>query len=501
MKTSPGQQDAIRAYQMFVDGKWIDAIAGERFETTDPYKGTAWASLPRARAADAAQAVEAAERAMQGPWGAMNASARGRLLHRLADLIERDAERLARIEVRDNGKLFAEMFSQVSYLPQYFRYFGGLADKIEGSVLPIDKADTFNFTRHEPLGVCVAITAWNSPLLLAVNKLAPGLAAGNTFVVKPSEYTSVSILELAALADEAGIPPGVVNVVTGFGSEVGPPLVEDARVAKVAFTGSEGGGRRIYRSAARDFKHVTLELGGKSANIVFADANLDNAVKGAISGIFAATGQTCVAGSRLLVQDSIYDAFVAKLVAVAQTARMGDPQDRTTQVGPITTQPQYDKILEYIEVARSEGATCLLGGGPATRPECRNGRFVEPTIFGDVTNQMRIAQEEVFGPVLACIRFRDEDEAVRIANDSLYGLAAGIWTSDLRRAISMPNRLKVGIVWVNMYRAVSYMSPFGGYKRSGIGRENGMEAIREYLQTKSVWINTASEVPDPFVIR
>jgi acyl-CoA reductase-like NAD-dependent aldehyde dehydrogenase len=501
MTTIVTERDGIQAYRMLVDGQWVEALEGERFESIDPYRGVVWATLPRARAADAARAVEAADRAMQGVWGAMTASARGLLLHRLADLVERDAERLARIEVRDNGKLYAEMLGQVSYLPQYFRYFGGLADKIEGAVLPIDKRDTFNFTRHEPLGVCVAITAWNSPLLLAVNKLAPGLAAGNTFVVKPSEYTSASTLELAALAQEAGIPSGVLNVLTGYGAEVGAPLIEDSRVAKVAFTGSESGGQRVSQSAARDFKHVTLELGGKSANIVFADANLDNALKGAISGIFAATGQTCVAGSRLLVQDSIYDDFVARLVEMARTARMGDPQDKTTQVGPVTTGPQYHKILEYIAIARAEGATCLLGGGPAVRPECGKGQFIEPTIFSDVINEMRIAREEVFGPVLACIRFRDEDEAVKIANDSLYGLAAGIWTGDLRRALSMPNRLKVGIVWVNMYRAVSYMSPFGGYKRSGIGRENGMEAIREYLQTKSIWINTASEVPDPFVIR
>jgi len=499
--TLPAREDAIHAYQMFVDGTWIEAIAGERFETIDPYKATVWATLPRARAADAAYAIEVAERAMRGPWGKMNASARGHLLHRLADLIERDAERLARIETRDNGKLYAEMLGQVSYIPQYFRYFGGLADKIEGAVLPIDKAETFNFTRQEPLGVCVAITAWNSPLLLAVNKLAPGLAAGNSFVVKPSEFTSASTLELAALATEAGFPAGVLNVVTGFGGEVGSALVEDPRVAKVAFTGSEDGGRRIYQTAARDFKHVTLELGGKSANIVFDDADLDNAVKGAISGIFAATGQSCVAGSRLLVQESIYDTFVSKLVAFAKTARMGDPQESSTQIGPVTTLPQYKKILQYIELAKAEGATCLLGGGPASRPECGNGNFVEPTIFGDVTNDMRIAREEVFGPVLSCIRFRDEDDAVGIANDSLYGLAAGIWTSDLRRALSMPNRLKVGIVWVNMYRAVSYMSPFGGYKHSGVGRENGIEAIREYLQTKSIWISMASEVPNPFVLR
>ncbi|MGS0896347.1 aldehyde dehydrogenase [Burkholderia stagnalis] len=492
----------LQRYRMYIGGEWVDAVDGATFESIDPYTRKPWATLPRAGKLDAARAVDAASRAFDGgAWAAMRASARGLLLHRLADLIARDAERLARIEVRDNGKLINEMRAQVAYLPEYFRYFGGLADKIEGAVLPIDKADTFNYTCHEPLGVCVAITAWNSPLLLAVNKLAPGLAAGNTFVLKPSEFTSASALELARLFEEAGFPPGVLNVVTGYGAEVGAPLVEDRRVAKVGFTGSEIGGQRIYEAAAHDFKHVTLELGGKSANIVFADANLDNAVKGAISGIFAATGQTCVAGSRVLVHDSVYDEFVERLVAFARTARMGDPQETTTQVGPVTTPPQYEKILSYIDIAKQEGARCVLGGSPARRPECGAGQFVEPTIFADVRNDMRIAQEEVFGPVLCCIRFRDDDDAVRIANDSLYGLAAGIWTSDLRRAIELPKRLKVGIVWVNMYRAVSYMSPFGGYKRSGIGRENGMDAIREYLQTKSVWISTAQETPDPFVIR
>ncbi|WP_260858588.1 aldehyde dehydrogenase [Paraburkholderia sp. BCC1885] len=492
----------LQQYRMYIGGEWVEAADGATFETIDPYAQKPWAVLPRAGKLDAARAVDAASRAFNGgAWPKLKASARGLLLHRLADLIARDAERLARIEVRDNGKLINEMRAQVAYLPEYFRYFAGLADKIEGAVLPIDKADTFNYTCHEPLGVCVAITAWNSPLLLAVNKLAPGLAAGNTFVLKPSEFTSASALELAKLFEEAGFPPGVLNVVTGYGGEVGAPLVEDRRVAKIGFTGSETGGQKIYEAAARDFKHVTLELGGKSANIVFADANLDNAVKGAISGIFAATGQTCVAGSRVLVHESIYDEFVERLVAFARTARMGDPQETTTQVGPVTTPPQYEKILKYIEIAKSEGARCVLGGSPAQRPECGAGQFVEPTIFADVRNGMRIAQEEVFGPVLSCIRFRDDDEAVEIANDSLYGLAAGVWTSDLRRALELPKRLKVGIVWVNMYRAVSYMSPFGGYKRSGLGRENGIDAIREYLQTKSVWISTAQETPDPFVIR
>jgi (Z)-2-((N-methylformamido)methylene)-5-hydroxybutyrolactone dehydrogenase len=492
----------MQKYQMHIGGQWVDAADGEVFESSNPYTGKPWALIPRGRAADAERAVEAAHAAFSsGEWPRLTASARGHLLRRLGDLVAENAEPLARIEVTDNGKLISEMLGQVRYLPQWCYYFGGLADKLEGAVIPIDKPDTFNFTRHEPLGVCVAITPWNSPLLLATWKLAPGLAAGNTFVLKPSEFTSASALEFAELVEQAGFPPGVVNVVTGFGSEVGEPLVTHPKVAKVAFTGSEAGGQRVYEAAARGLKRVTLELGGKSPNIVFDDASLDDAVKGVISGIFAATGQTCIAGSRLLVQQSIHNQFLDRLVAFAETAKMGDPQHAETQVGPVTTPPQYKKILDYIEVAKSEGAACVLGGGPANRPGVGEGWFVEPTIFTGVNNKMRIAQEEVFGPVLAAIPFRDEDEAIEIANDIPYGLAAGVWTQSIRRALKMSERLKAGTVWVNTYRAVSYMSPFGGYKRSGLGRENGMEAIRDYMQTKSVWISSATEVPNPFVMR
>jgi acyl-CoA reductase-like NAD-dependent aldehyde dehydrogenase len=448
------------------------------------------------------RAVRAAHRAFTaGEWRTMTASRRGALLRRLGDLITEHSAALAETEVRDNGKLYAEMSAQTAYMAQWYHYFGGLADKVEGSVIPTDKPDTFNYTRYEPLGVVAAIVPWNSPLLLTSWKLAPALAAGNTVVVKPSEYTSASVLEFMKLVEQAGFPPGVVNVVTGFGPDVGAPLIEHPLVAKVAFTGSDATGQRVYESAAKGLKRVSLELGGKSPNIVFADAEIENAIKGVISGIFAATGQTCIAGSRLLVQRSIHQRFVARLVEFAKTAQMGNPMNRDTQIGPVTNRPQFEKILKYIDIAKSEGAVAVLGGSVATRPECGDGWFVEPTIFDGVHNRMRIAQEEVFGPVLAVIPFDDDEEAIAIANDVAFGLAAGVWTQDMRRALKMAERLQAGTIWINTYRAISYLSPFGGYKRSGIGRESGHEAIKEYLQVKSVWISTATDVANPFIQR
>ena len=446
------------------------------------------------------RAALAAYRAFKSSdWSRLTPSARGRLLVKLADRITEKAADLAIIEVRDNGKLLAEMAGQTLYLAEWYRYFGGLTDKLEGAVIPTDKADVFNYTRREPLGVIGMITPWNSPLLLLAWKLAPALAAGNTVVIKPSEFTSASTLEFAELFHEAGFPPGVVNVVTGFGADVGAAIVDHPLIAKVAFTGSDATGQKIYEAAARRLKPVTLELGGKSPNIVFADANLENAVNGVISGIFAASGQTCIAGSRLLVQRSIHDAFVERVVDVARQARRGDPMDPLTQIGPITTPPQFEKVMHYIDVAREDGAECRLGGAPDT--DLPGGRFVQPTIFTGVDNNMRIAREEVFGPVLSVIPFDDEAHALHIANDSDFGLAAGVWTDDIARAFRMSERLEAGTVWVNTYRAVSFTSPFGGYKRSGLGRESGMEAVDGYLQTKSVWISLADKVANPFVMR
>ena len=486
---------------MFVGGRWIDSASGGVFESDNPYLGEPWALIPRGTAEDADRAVRAAHAAFtSGDWPKFTASRRGALLRTLGDLITVRSKELAEVEVRDNGKLYAEMSAQTAYMAQWYHYYGGLADKIEGAVLPTDKPDTFNYTRYEPIGVVVAIVPWNSPLLLTAWKLAPALAAGNTVVIKPSEFTSASALEFMKLVEEAGFPPGVVNVVTGFG-DVGAALVEHPLVAKVAFTGSDATGQKVYEAAARGLKRVSLELGGKSPNIVFDDAELDNAIRGVISGIFAATGQTCIAGSRLLVQRSIHDAFLEKLVAFAKTAKMGDPMSADTQIGPVTNKPQFEKILKYIDIAKGEGAKAVLGGARASRPECGNGWFVEPTIFSGVRNDMRIAQEEVFGPVLAVIPFEDEDEAVAIGNDVVYGLAAGVWTQNMRRALMMAEKLQAGTVWINTYRAVSYLSPFGGYKRSGLGRESGQDMIKEYLQVKSVWISTATDVPNPFIQR
>jgi aldehyde dehydrogenase (NAD+) len=468
----------MKTYQNFIDGKYVDPIGGEWMESLDPYKGGAWAKVPRSGQADVDAAVAAAKRAMtEGPFAAMTATARGKMMRRLGDLVVENADRLAAIEVRDNGKLYSEMLGQLKYHPEWWWYYAGMADKVEGTVVPIDKPDHLAMTTHEPVGVVGAITAWNSPLLFIAWKCAPAIAAGCSVVVKPSEFTSASTLEYAA-------------------------LVEHPDVAKITFTGSDRTGAMIYQAAAKTIKKVSLELGGKSPNIVFADADLDAAAAGAVSGIFAATGQTCVAGSRLLVQNSIREEFTQKLVEIAKTAKIGDPMKPETNIGPVTTAPQYKKIVDYIDIAKAEGATCVFGGGTPKGAEIKGGQFVEPTIFTGVANTMRIAQEEVFGPVLSIIGFEDEEEAVRIGNDVIFGLAAGVWTQNIGRAVRMSKALKAGTVWVNTYRAISYMMPFGGVKRSGIGRESGIDGIKEYLTTKSVWINISDAAPgNPFVMR
>jgi acyl-CoA reductase-like NAD-dependent aldehyde dehydrogenase len=490
----------LTRFNHFINGQDVSPASGQYFETQNPYSGLAWAEVARGGPEDVALAVSSAHTAFEtGEWSCLSATQRGTLLYRLAELLRRDASLLAEVEMRDNGKLAAEVNSQVRYVADYFQYYAGLADKIQSHVIPTDKKGVTCFTRYEAKGVIAIITPWNSPLTLTSWKLAPALAAGCTAVIKPSEFTSPSAVLFAKLFKEAGFPDGVVNVVTGFGADVGVPLVDHPQVAHVGFTGGEAAGRSIYEAAARGLKSVTLELGGKSPNIVFDDADLDQAVKGVVSGIFAAAGQTCIAGSRLLVQESIHDAFVARLIDFVKDAKLGDPTAPDTQIGPIATKPQLEKILNYIAIAKAEGARCVLGG--KQRSDLGAGWFVEPTIFTQVNNQMRIAQEEVFGPILSVIPFKDEADAIRIGNDVLYGLAAGVWTQSLHRSMLMADKLKAGTVWINNYRATSFTTPFGGYKRSGIGRESGVDAIKEYLETKSVWISTNLDVPNPFIRR
>lgn len=486
----------MKTYSHWIDGQFVEPSSRAWLDTIDPYQGEPWARIPSGNAADASAAVAAAKKAMsRGPWATMSATARGKILRRIGDMTLESIDRLAQLEVRDNGKLLAEMTGAVKNVAEIWYYYAGLADKVEGSVMPLEKAGMMGMTSKEPIGVVLALTAWNAPLNFLALKCAPALAAGCSVVIKPSEFSSVSSLEFAALTKAAGLPDGVLNVVTGLGQDIGAPLVEHPDVSMVTFTGSDITGAKVYAAAARHMKRVTMELGGKSPNIVFADADLELAVAGAISGIFGGGGQMCTAGSRLLVQNSIKDQFTKLLVEAARSVRVGDPMDSATQMGPMSTAPQYQKVLDYIQVAHADGARCILGGKPAQGPGIIGGQFVEPTIFTDVSNDMRIAQEEVFGPVLSIIGFDDEAQAVEIANDTLYGLAAGVWTQDVGKLFRVSKELKAGTVWGNTYRTYSYMMPFGGMKQSGIGRESGIEAINEYLETKSLMVSIAQSHP------
>lgn len=476
-------------FLQFIDGKFVGSESGNWHSCISPWSEEPWAEIPKGSAKDAASAVKAAKAAFAHPsWSELTATKRGVLLHKLADLTAANVRRLAELETRDNGKRYEESAGAISLVPGWLRYFAGLADKAAGSVIPVDKPDVLNFTRHEPLGVIIAIIPWNSPLWLLAWKLGPALAAGNTIVIKPSEFASASTLEFAKLIVEAGFPKGVVNVVTGVGPEVGQALVSHPDVAMISFTGSESVGRQVAQAAGANLKRVVLELGGKSPQIVFDDASLEQAVSGVLLGIFTSNGQSCVAGSRLLLQSGIYDRFMKMLLEKASGKSFGDPMDPETEVTPLANKQQYNKALEYIRLAISEGATCVMGG-PSTAD--RPGYLVERTVFADVKPSMRIAQEEVFGPVLSVIRFDSEDEAVELANATTYGLAAGVWTNDLQTALRMTERVQAGTVWVNTYRGFDPGSPSGGYKNSGIGRENGHDALNDYQQIKSIWISTA----------
>ncbi|MDF3307027.1 aldehyde dehydrogenase [Rhodococcus sp. T2V] len=485
----------------FIGGEHVAPKSGEYFESTNPATRETLYRAARGNAADIERAVAAAKTAFDDPrWRDLSQTRRGHLLRRLGDLIAENAEELARMEVVDNGKLLREMRGQLATLPEYYYYYAGLADKIQGDVVPTSDRRVLNYTSREPLGVVGAITPWNSPLTLTTSKLAPALCAGNTVVVKPSEYTSRSALRLAELTLEAGFPAGAVNVVTGFGAEAGQALVDHPDLAKISFTGSTATGARIAAATASRFIGSTLELGGKSPNIVFEDANVANAAMGVVAGIFAAAGQTCIAGSRVFAHRAVYDELLERVTERAKTIRIGDPLDDATELGPLAFADQRDKVAGYVDLGRSEGARVVTGGRACDGG--LGGYFYEPTVLVDVDNDMRVVREEIFGPVAAIMPFETEEEVIRLANDTDYGLAAGVWTTNLSRAHRMASRLEAGTVWVNTYRAMSPMSPRQGFKSSGVGIEHGTETIKEYTRLKSVWINTSEDpVADPFTMR
>jgi aldehyde dehydrogenase (NAD+) len=483
---------------MLIDGKPVDG--SYRFDAVNPYDGEVWGSVPEATTADVDHAVTAARRAFRETWRTSAGVERARHMLALADLLEDNADSMAVMESTDNGKVIRETRNQMGFAARNLRFFAGYADKLYGRTIPLDSPGMFDFTRRRPHGVAALITAWNSPIALLANKLPPALAAGNTVVIKPSEHASVTTCELGRLSGEAGFPPGVVNVVTG-GGPVGDALIGHPGIDKISFTGGTATGTRVAEAASRRVVPVTLELGGKSPNIVFDDADLDRAVVGAVAGIFAAAGQTCIAGSRLLVQRSVYPEVVERIAQRARAIVLGDPLDAATEMGPVANRPQYDRILGLAEHARGEGATLLAGGGPASDPKLGAGLFIEPTVFGDVSPDMRIAGEEVFGPVLSVIPFDSEDEAIEIANGVEYGLAAGIWSRDIDRVHRVVDRLEAGAVWVNTYRANAAQAPFGGLKRSGYGRERGEEALAEYTYVQNVMIDYSGSARDPFSIR
>ena len=488
-------------YQMLINGEWVNAGDNNRFESVNPATEQPWCTIPEATEADINRAVETAHAAFSsGEWATLTPTARGKYLRRLAELLDEKSEHLGRIETIDTGKMLKETRWQAKYIAEFFQFYAGCADKISGATLPIDKPDMMTITLREPLGVVAAVVPWNSQLFLVAVKIGPALAAGNTVVLKASEHASAAMLEFGKLIEEAGFPPGVINIVTGHADPCGKVLTSHPLVQRISFTGGTGAARHVVRNSAENFAQVSLELGGKSPFIVFGDANIESAVNGSIAGIFGASGQSCVAGSRLYLHNSIADEFLDRMVSQANNILIGDPLAEETQMGPLATYEQIEHIERQVALAREEGGTVLTGG---KRPKTPNhGWFYEPTIIACPDQKMTIVDTELFGPVLSVLRFDDEAEVTTLANDSKYGLAAGVFTSNGARAMRMTKALRAGIVWVNTYRVVSPIAEFGGYKDSGYGRESGMQAIYDYTRPKTAWINISdAPMANPFVMR
>ena len=501
--TYPGFEDmpVLPRFGHFINAGWCLPDSDEWIDTVDPATGSAWARIARGNDTDARRAVDSASDACrEGAWGRYTPAQRADALLSLADVLERDWRDLVESEIRDNGKRISEVEAQLSGLHAWFRHFAREALKLQPRRLENEVPGVVNWAHYEPFGVVAAITPWNSPLMIAAWKVAPALAAGNTVVIKPSEHASVSTLKFAELAAGSGLPEGVINVLCGYGNEAGEALTGDARVAKVTFTGSDHGGRSVAANASKGVKPVTLELGGKSPQLVFADADIDNAINGVLSGIFLSNGQSCVAGSRLLLQQTIYKPFLNKLLDRISALKPGDPFDPATDIAPLANRAQFDKVISMIENAKDQGAECLYGGEAITLPDRPGGLYVLPTLFTGVTPAMQLWREEVFGPVLAIAPFTDEQQAVAMANDTDYGLAAGIWTRDTEKAERVAAQIAAGTIYINHYRSVSAGSPVGGYKKSGYGRELGPDALYDFLQVKSVWHGTLPGA-DPFPVR